>query len=477
MLLLSTVITSLLTLKLGAIYLSEEEIGLWIILRQTIGYLILLDFGISASVGRIYSKEIHQAHSKSLNTISSNIALIIIIQTIVICLLGYYIIRNIGGWFELNELLNFNASIILSCLIVTAVLRQFLRMKEGLLHANNQYYVIGFSSVISVWIELFTQFGCFMWGLGIYSLPSGQIAGSLIFFLIILYQSSKKKYTIKFSVKDISLTRIREIIRVSFGFFFVGLFAQILFLSQPVITGYLNGLASSTKYSVNMRGGFLLRSLMAKAVESWVPKWQALFDKGNTSTVRFEYINVCSLILNLTLVSAGFLIIANSTIVSLIYQESSYIGEVFDVLTAIFIAIHFFTGAMTIPFILAVKMSKRALVSLLQLIVSLLLSVYLGAKFREEGVVIGIVLGITSTGFIYNAIVSPKLIDMKVKIFWRIIIKNSFPYLFLLAAVGYTHILYTDKHIIKMIAAVTGLTILLYAHKDFIKKYVLKKNG
>ena len=55
----SIALTGLMSVSLALKFLDTERMGLWSFVVQSLGYFLLLDFGITGSVGRLMGEPLH----------------------------------------------------------------------------------------------------------------------------------------------------------------------------------------------------------------------------------------------------------------------------------------------------------------------------------------------------------------------------------------------------------------------------------
>ncbi len=64
----SAIGASLLMVPLALRHLNEAEFGLWVVIGQSLGFLLLLDFGLGNSAGRILADPIHKKDEAELTS-------------------------------------------------------------------------------------------------------------------------------------------------------------------------------------------------------------------------------------------------------------------------------------------------------------------------------------------------------------------------------------------------------------------------
>lgn len=84
-------------------FLSDEEFGLWNIVGQSLGYLLLLDFGVSWSASRMLAGPLASGDSKELNSWWTVIVTILSIQGLLIAGVGLAVTDHVIDFFHLSS--------------------------------------------------------------------------------------------------------------------------------------------------------------------------------------------------------------------------------------------------------------------------------------------------------------------------------------------------------------------------------------
>jgi|GEM_PF-7081045 len=467
-LLLSVTLTSLFTIRIGLSYISEAELGLWIVIRQTVGYLIMFDMGVGISIARLYGKAASKGPNEAQDVMTNSFA-VLLLQTALIIVIGFALGQKIGAWFNIDVALQATAVVMLYAVCFTGSIRQLCRVDEAYLFSVNKLYLVHGVTAIAAWIELIVLWIFLHNGYGLKSFIASQISLATITAGGIIIFAKKNSFKKRFNWKNVRTRKIKKILGYSMNMFVINIFGQLLFVGQPLIVGVLHGLEATAQYSINSRAGTFLRMILARTVESFLPYWQIQFDKGNITSLSEDWAEKLRQVFALSLVSSIFFVAGNEIFTGLISSPQLYMSSLFDSFTALFIIIHVFIGVLTYPFLVAMRIRLRAFISCLQIMVALPLAAWMGLLHGPQGVLIGLSIGIVMVGGIYNIIFSPKQFNKTACwLFVKVIYPNSM--LLILSAIVLIIHANTSPSVMKiMLEVLVGLvasSALIYYDKD-----------
>ena len=83
----SAALTGLIAVPLALKYLDTERVGLWSFTIQSLGYFLLLDFGVSSAMGRLMGEPLHSGDAKECGRWMSLFLLVSSLQGLMIFLI------------------------------------------------------------------------------------------------------------------------------------------------------------------------------------------------------------------------------------------------------------------------------------------------------------------------------------------------------------------------------------------------------
>src|SRR5690606_20926100 len=83
------------SVPLALAYLSKEEFGLWTMVMQFVGYLAMLDLGMSGAIGRFIVDYKEDLESREYGSLIMTGVVILLLQGVLLLTLGYFL----APWF------------------------------------------------------------------------------------------------------------------------------------------------------------------------------------------------------------------------------------------------------------------------------------------------------------------------------------------------------------------------------------------
>src|SRR3954469_11859075 len=94
-------LTGFLSLSLALKYLDPERMGLWSFVMQSLGYFLLLDFGVTNSAGRLMGEPLHANDGKEAGRWLSLLLVVTGFQGLLIFFAGYFSADWVIAWFQI----------------------------------------------------------------------------------------------------------------------------------------------------------------------------------------------------------------------------------------------------------------------------------------------------------------------------------------------------------------------------------------
>jgi O-antigen/teichoic acid export membrane protein len=153
--LVTLMVTQLVSIPLALRFLSHEQFGLWSFTSQSLGYLLLLDLGVTNSVGRLMAEPLYNdPHEEHWNGWYNLFLIILVAQATLILVLGWLLVEPILHWFRIPPALHAEARALWIMMLCINVVAFPFRVYPGLLGAQNRSYWSTLSSTLSMWVGL-----------------------------------------------------------------------------------------------------------------------------------------------------------------------------------------------------------------------------------------------------------------------------------------------------------------------------------
>src|ERR1035437_8246439 len=150
----SIMLTQLMAIPLALHFLDNERFGLWSFVSQSLGYVFLLDFGVSSSLGRLLAEPLHGGDEKESNGWFNMVLLILLAQAVLIVTIGVALTDPLLHWFKIPTHLMAEArQLWLMMLLLNGVMLPT-RLLTGVLGVQNRGYWSFVASTVSMWCGL-----------------------------------------------------------------------------------------------------------------------------------------------------------------------------------------------------------------------------------------------------------------------------------------------------------------------------------
>ena len=378
-------VASLIMVRIATAYLSREEFGLWSFIFGSIGYLLLMDFGVSYAIGRMFADPIAKRDNNALSEWVLLSATILVVQGALIALVGISIKDPVLKWFLLPENLRAQAaSLWIWCLILQGISLP-LRILPAIIYAQNRVYWVNILSLFNAWLNLI----CFWFLLrnghgvmsyayaGVITLATTTLGNLLIVFL--------PKDRVSLCVVSFPFQHMKELFRYSSAMFIGSLAKQVSGASQVLIVTKLLGLDTAATFNVTLRFPQLGMSLLVKPYEAFSPRWILAWCEGREDKVRKEF----SFMFRMTILAFGCGlvggILTNPGFVRWWTRPTFFAGDTFNIWLCVSLLFSMVQQCMSFVFNMTKIMKAYTLVLLAGALVEIVLAVLFVVKFGLPG--------------------------------------------------------------------------------------------
>jgi len=393
----SIAVAGLITMSLALKFLDTERMGLWSFVVQSLGYFLLLDFGVTNSVGRLMGEPLHAGDPKECGRWLGLFLVVTSVQGLLIFLAGYFSTDRVLAWFNIPDALMPEAHSLWLWMLALNALTFPLRIGAGILFAQNRNYWPLLGSAGGNWIGLLAFFLFLKAGAGTmaYAYSAAFItllSGALPWLAI---KCGPQRFKISFS--DIRWSDLKQLFNFSSGVFVIGVAIQVVFLSQSLIITKLLGLSAVTLFVVSSRAGTYGLQILWRTFDSLNPRWQQLYVAGDRAHLAASFQRYTGLTMSLALLGGTLLVVLNHPFVNLLNlwakRPGVYAGIGFDALLALYIWQHAWIHCLAFCPMLAKKIRVLSWVAVFDTTLNIGLSIALAPALGVKGVLAGSVIG------------------------------------------------------------------------------------
>ena len=293
---------TLVSIPLALRYLSKQEFGLWSLITQLAGYLLLIELGMSGSIARhlsIYKDDINGGEYGSVLMTGFYIFLI---QSVIILLVGIPVVMSVPYWIEVPSHMVPSFQIVGVTQVITGSLALALRSFGSALWPQQRLEINNFASIISLVASFATLWAGFACGWGIFSLTAAAVVGFILGQLIILTACHRLHLFPKrgcWGGYDRKL--FQEMLKFGSGLFVLNLGMQLVTASQTIIISRTLGLENTSVWTVAPKLSSMIQLFVNRIFETSAAGLLEMKVRGEILTLRAR----SSDLITLTCVIAG----------------------------------------------------------------------------------------------------------------------------------------------------------------------------
>ena len=311
------------SIPLALHYLGKEQFGLWSLAQQIVGYLMLLDVGVSSAVSRFIADHKDDVNGGDYGRLLLTGAIVFAIQGALIVIVGLVFSIFAPALFSVPTPLasDFtNVLMIISSLAGISIFSRTLSAPLWAFHRIDFSYVMGAVSLLLGFAALWLGFH---WGWGIYSLAISGLPAAFLCPVVTFYFCKRNGFypSAKSSWPLPSLVDIRRVFAFGKDAALMTLGSQMVNATQVMIISRFVGLDAAATFAVGTKFYSLGQQLVARIVGTAAPALTELFVGGESSSFYARFLDVVSISAFIATLIGSFLICGNSAVVSIWTSE------------------------------------------------------------------------------------------------------------------------------------------------------------
>lgn len=407
---LSVMLAALLTVRLATQMMSPGEFGLWSFTFQSVGYFLLLDFGVANALGRLFGEPLASGKAEVANGWFNLALFVLIIQGLIIFIIGFLSREWVITWFGIPEDLTGEARKLWTWFLFLQAVNLPFRVTGAILHAQNRVYWTNISGAIVAWISFASFWVCLKNGMGVMSYAYSSTLGVGLTAVMNIAAVATGPHRFWITFVRLPWTHLKEIFGYSWTTFVIGIAIQVSFASQTLIITKLLGLEASAIYNVASRIPLALMPLIWKPFDAFTPRWQQWFCSGETSKISEEYKILFRMTLLLGFGSLVGVMMVGPSFVNWWTKPEYFGGNALNIWLGIYVVWQTYLHCFSFAFNLHKKMTKFASIVAVTVILEVVLEVICVHFIGLAGVPVGSLLASSMLAFWFINIVGGKLI-------------------------------------------------------------------
>ena len=298
-------------------YLGKEQFGLWALAQQIVGYLILLDLGVSCAVARFVADYKDDVQGGEYGSLLLTGAMVFAVQGVLIAAAGAGFAFFAPFLFAVPEPLAADFRNVLIVITFIAGISVAFRSIEAPLWAFQRIdmaYTIKIITLILGFASLWIGFKC---GWGIYSFAFSGVPSALLCPVITFLVCSKNGfYPSKGKWGSLNWNIFVRVFSFGKDVFWMSLGSQFVSASQIMIISRGIGLDAAATYAVGTKAFTLVQQLTSKILESSAPALTEMFVRKEVHTLNIRFFNIIAITSFLSTLGASVLITGNTPLVN-----------------------------------------------------------------------------------------------------------------------------------------------------------------
>lgn len=283
---------------------TDNEVGLWAVAIQAAGYFLLLDLGMSGSMGRILVDYKDDTTSNAYGSIIKTGLAVLAMQGVLIAFGG----AILSQW--LPELMNltkpdvtgsgqrvpvtmqqadlFRSLVAWQCVLIGVSFAG--RMFGFILETHQRYDVTNYANVAGFAVNLLTLWGCFEHHLGLYSLLWSGVASTLcVNAWCILAVFRLKLLPAKECWGRVSWERFQEIFAFATDVFFIAVGNMLITASQIVVVGWTLGAGAAGVWTFTTKTFAMAHQLISRIYNYSTAALAEMLVRGEQDRLRARF--------------------------------------------------------------------------------------------------------------------------------------------------------------------------------------------
>jgi O-antigen/teichoic acid export membrane protein len=402
----STTLQKILTKVIGFVvtpivlsYLGKDTYGIWIVIGSFLGYMGLMDFGITGAVTQLIAKNDHEGNDEVINKIVNNSFFLQIAIGSAIILIGVILSFFFPSWFDIDSNMKQTAATAFLLAAIGYGISFPPKTLKGLIRGRQHI-------ALAVWLEFFLfvlTTGLNLWllasGFGLLALPVGTIVVRLISYPLFLKMAKKTFPNLRIDIRYFKWSEAKGILKIS-GVWFVALSsAVVIYTSDTLIIGAFLATALVTVYALTFRLSEFLREFIYMFNTTAMPGLGQLSGRGELQKVKRIFFSMFPFVMSLTFSAVLFLIFFNESFVTLWVGHDYYGGDELNYVFAASLLTTVVFHSFSIILSSGLELKTVAFSRISEAVLNIVLSIWLSKYYGLLGVALGTIVANVTTSF------------------------------------------------------------------------------
>ncbi len=437
-------------------FIGKENYGIWAIIGSMLGYMGMLELGLTGSVSTLIARKQNEPSGDDINSIVSNaIFLHTIIGLAVLgtgCAVSFYLpdfFRISPDLFDITWKAFILATVGLSISFPLRSIKAVLRGTQNIATLN---WLELANFLVRTGLILFLLFV----GFDLIALPLGAIVVNTVALFVFYYFSTRTYPQLDISLSFVKIKEIKKIFSVSLWWFLGGIGALFIYLTDNIVIGHFLGPAFVTVYVLTYRVAELGRQQIYQINSAMMPGVSDLVSRKEYEKLQYVFLTSMKTIVMLSFILCLFIMIYNRDIVKYWVGEEYFGGNIITIIFAIslFQMTIFHNASVILTSFL--KLKRLSVIRWTEGIINLLLSIVLVKYYGIIGVALATLAAGLVTSFWYVPLNASRLLGIGLSKLIHSVALPSLKFLVFLAPVGLIFSSLGKENLITLIFSIMG---------------------
>jgi O-antigen/teichoic acid export membrane protein len=314
----ATAVGALASVPVALHYLSKEQFGLWALMCTLVGYLNLVDVGMSGSIARLLIDFKDDRDGGHYGSLIKTGWLVLLTQGLIVLAAGLVFAKSFAWLMAIPASLqpDFIQLMNLQCGVVA--LGYAVRIFGHLLTAHQRMDLVNYAGTVAPPVNFAALWGFFYFGFGVFSLVWAALCATLVNAAIQWIACERWGFfPRRGGWGTTSWNQFKEIFNYGRDLFLVSVGTQVILSSQTMIITRLLGLENATVWNVATRTFNLLLQAIWRVVSSPLSAFSEMMVRGEQARLWGRYRSLVILVASLSVFMGVSFALCNSLFVTI----------------------------------------------------------------------------------------------------------------------------------------------------------------
>lgn len=418
-------------------FIGKENYGIWAIIGSMLGYMGMLEIGLSGSVSTLIARKQNEPSNDHINVIVSNAIFLHIIIGLAVLGAGSAISFYLPDFFRLSpDLIDiaWKAFILATIgLSISFPLRSIKAVLRGTQNIATLNWLELANFLVRTALILFLLFV----GFDLIALPLGAIVVNTFALFVFYYFSIRTYPQLNISLSFVNIEEMKKIFSVSLWWFLGSIGALFIYSTDNIVIGHFLGPAFVTVYVLTYRVAELGRQQIYQINTSLMPGLGDLAGRKEYAKLKSVFLTSMKMVIITSCILSVFIIIYNRHIVKYWVGEEYFGGTMLTVIFAVslFQMTIFHNSSVILTSFL--KLKRLSVIRWIEGIINLFLSIILVKYYGIIGVAFATFIAGFFTSFWYVPLNAIRMLEITIDDFKKSIVIPTLKFSFFAGMLGF----------------------------------------